>query len=125
NFDDYLLPRPTSFAKPLTPHSPGYGEYDVRHGLHKLINIYKAGSNNTDYYKGRIILLVDSSTASLSEQYGMRIQLAPNVTTIGSQTAGAVLSITSCLMPDNSSTTYTYAGAFYPDGTAVQRNGLK
>src|SRR5690606_25900384 len=27
NFDDYLLPRPTSFAKPLTPHSPGYGEY--------------------------------------------------------------------------------------------------
>jgi carboxyl-terminal processing protease len=125
HFDKYFLPRPGTFAKLLTPHSPGYAEYDVRHGLHKLINVHRTGSNNPDYFKGRIILLVDSSTASLSEQYGMRIQIAPDVTTIGSQTAGAVLSVTRCLMPDSSEITYTYAGAFYPDGTSVQRDGLK
>jgi C-terminal processing protease CtpA/Prc len=55
----------------------------------------------------------------------MLIQQSPNCITIGEQTAGAVMNISSSILPDNQQFYFTGLGAFYPDGTGLQRKGLK
>ena len=61
---------------------------------------------------------------SMAEYFGMAIQQSPNCTTIGEQTAGAVMNITSAILPDNQEFYFTSMGAFYPNGEEAQRKGL-
>jgi len=70
-------------------------------------------------------LLVDSKTQSKAEYIGMAIQSAPNCITIGEQTAGSVMNVVEFTMSDFTKIYFTGFGAFYPDGTEVQRKGLK
>ena len=86
---------------------------------------FMSGSRNSDYYKGEIILLVNHTTQSKAEYIGMAIQASPNCTTIGESTAGSVMNIATFTMPDQTNVNFTSLGAFYPDGTGAQRNGLK
>ncbi|WGH77124.1 S41 family peptidase [Tenacibaculum tangerinum] len=82
------------------------------------------GKKNSNYFKGKIILLVNRQTGSMAEYFGMAIQQAPNCITIGEQTMGAVMNITSAILPDKQEFYFTGAGAFYPNGERVQRKGL-
>lgn len=122
---DYLYPEEKQFVKLLLPYLPGNGIYNAKPKLRLFGNPFKAGRKNKDYYKGKVILLVDRATASHSEWIGMQIQQAPNCITIGEQTAGAVMNRNSVLLADNTIADYTYSAAFYPDDTPVQRQGLK
>ena len=60
----------------------------------------------------------------MAEYYGMAIQQSPNCITIGEQTMGSVMNITSAMLPDKQEFYFTGTGAFYPNGECVQRKGL-
>ncbi|SHF75251.1 C-terminal processing protease CtpA/Prc, contains a PDZ domain [Flavobacterium fluvii] len=122
----FLYPERKEFIKILAPlpNIPSYGEYAAESPLKLIMDPFKAGQNNPDYYKGKVILLVNRTTQSNAEFIGMAIQQSPNCITIGEQTAGSVLNIVEYIMPDKTKADFTGRGAFYPNGEGVQRNGL-
>lgn len=83
------------------------------------------GIKNDDYFKGKVILLVDGSTISRGEYTVMSFQTAPNVTTIGNQTAGADGNVSLFEFVGGYKTMMSGVGVFYPDGTETQRKGVK
>lgn len=75
-------------------------------------------------YKGKVVLLVNSHSQSMSEYFTMFLQTIPGSVTVGSQTAGADGDVTRIQLP-YASFNITGAGICYPDGTNAQRNGVK
>ncbi|WP_425392433.1 S41 family peptidase [Ekhidna sp.] len=80
--------------------------------------------NYIDYYKGKVILLVNENTQSHAEFTCMCLETAPNVVIIGSQTSGADGNTKSFNLFDNNFTTLTWIGVYYPDGRETQRIGI-
>lgn len=123
----YLCPKRSKFIKilyPLKSH-PAYGENNGIAPLSFISDPFKCGTNNKDYYRGKVVLLVNRSTMSKAEFIGMQIQNAPDCITIGEQTAGSVMNIQSFTLPDKQEVYFTGLGAFYPNGENVQRKGLR
>jgi carboxyl-terminal processing protease len=83
-----------------------------------------AGGDNKDYYKGKVILLCNETSQSHAEFTLMALQTAPNVTTIGSQTAGADGNVSLITLPGGFKTYISGLGIFYPDGRETQRIGI-
>ncbi|QKJ62703.1 S41 family peptidase [Flavobacterium sp. M31R6] len=77
-----------------------------------------------EYYPGKVIVLVNESTQSASEYYTMCLQKGDNVTTIGSQTAGADGN-TNEIEFIGFKSLMSGLGVYYPDGTETQRKGVK
>lgn len=75
-------------------------------------------------YKGKVVLLVNVHSQSMSEYFTMFLQTIPGSVTVGSQTAGADGDVTRIQLP-YASFNITGAGICYPDGTNAQRNGVK
>lgn len=75
-------------------------------------------------YKGKVFLLVNAHSQSMSEYFTMFLQTIPGSVTVGSQTAGADGDVTRIQLP-YASFNITGAGICYPDGTNAQRNGVK
>lgn len=84
----------------------------------------KVGKKNTDYYKGKVIILVNSETQSAMETHAMVFSFAPKAKVIGSTTAGADGVVTWIDLPGGIRTTFTGTGLYYPDGRDVQRIGI-
>jgi C-terminal processing protease CtpA/Prc len=121
----YLYPNKKTYVNIINPVAPGYSVYNYRSWLHKILNPFSAGHNNKKYYKGKVVLLVNRVTGSHAESIAMEVQQAPDCITIGEQTFGAVMNRKRLPLMDNTTIDYTHSGAFYPDGTGVQRNGIK
>ncbi|RYF17855.1 MAG: peptidase S41, partial [Flavobacteriales bacterium] len=83
------------------------------------------GISNEDTYRGKVIVIVNSSTQSNAEYTTMAFQSSSNVKVIGSQTAGADGNVTSIILPGGINTAISGLGVFYPDGTPTQRVGVK
>lgn len=81
-------------------------------------------SDSDKLYKGKVVLLVNASSQSMSEYFTMFLQTIPGSITLGSQTAGADGDVTRIQLP-YASFNITGAGICYPDGTNAQRNGVK
>tara|TARA_R110000868_G_scaffold385339_4_gene653191 strand:+ start:84 stop:1772 length:1689 start_codon:yes stop_codon:yes gene_type:complete len=127
DFSKLLYPEKREFIKVLLPlkGNPSLGEYNAEAPLKFVSNPFEVGKKNSNYYKGKIVLLVNRQTGSMAEYFGMAIQQSPNCVTIGEQTMGAVMNITSAILPDKQEFYFTGTGAFYPNGEGVQRKGLK
>lgn len=80
--------------------------------------------NNKNYYKGKVVILVNEGTMSAGEFGTMIFQLAPNATVIGSQTAGADGNITYIHFPGGFRASMSGLGVYYPDGRETQRIGI-
>ena len=122
---NFIFPKKKVFMKLLAPFAPSYGKYEQQSKLKLLYNPFSAGKKNKNYYKGKIVLLVDRNTGSMAEYFGMAIQQAPNCITLGEQTFGAVMNRKEVILKDNTKIDFTGAGAFYPNNENVQRKGLK
>lgn len=83
------------------------------------------GGHNPDYYKGKIIVIVDASTQSQAEYTTMAFQSGPNTTVIGTRTAGADGNVSAIYLPGNIFTYISGLGVLYPDGSESQRAGVK
>ncbi len=84
----------------------------------------KGVRKNPDFYKGKVVVLMDESTQSQAEFVVMIAQTAPNVKCIGSQTAGADGNVSIIVFPGNLKTKMTGIGVYYPDGRETQRIGI-
>jgi C-terminal processing protease CtpA/Prc len=80
--------------------------------------------NNTDYYKGKVIILCNENTQSSSEYSSMILKAAPDATIIGSQTAGADGNITQFKLTKDIQIGFSSLGVYYPDTTQTQRIGI-
>lgn len=94
-------------------------------GLFTFGKTEKIGKSNTEYYKGKVILLVNENTQSNGEFTAMAFRKAPNAIIIGSQTAGADGNVTPEFnLPGGIKTRFTGVGVYYPDGKETQRVGV-
>ncbi|MFH6998118.1 S41 family peptidase [Flavobacterium sp. FlaQc-57] len=84
----------------------------------------ECGKINVDYYKGKVIVLVNSGTHSFGEQTAMSLQTAPNVTVIGSQTSGSDGPNYEFKIIKGFDSSFTSAGVFYPNKKETQRIGI-
>jgi len=112
----------------LCPYSGRFGKVTVRDlaypGVFVPISGNKVSPKNENYYKGKVILLVNEETQSHAEFTAMALQTAPNVVTIGSQTAGADGNVVKIVFPGGYSTYMSGLGIYYPDGRETQRVGV-
>lgn len=82
-------------------------------------------SNNPDYYKGKVAILVNEHTQSHGEYSAIGYRKAPRSTIIGSTTAGADGNLTVLQLPHNIKFSYTALGTYYPNWEICQRKGVK
>ena len=113
----YLLPKRTDFAKFTIP--------DYNHpGNFIFSDIFFNGSVNPDYYKGKVIILINEQTQSSAEYTTMALRNAPEATVIGSTTAGADGNVSKIVLPGGIRTMFSGIGVYYPDGRETQRVGI-
>ena len=94
-------------------------------GLFSFGDLLSNGEDNAAHYKAPIVIIVNATTQSQAEYTTMAFQSAPNVTVIGSTTAGADGNISQISLPGGISTYISGLGVYYPDGTETQRKGVK
>lgn len=85
---------------------------------------YCGKERNRNYYKGKVIVLMNENTMSQAEYTCMAFKTLPDVTFIGSQTAGADGDVLPVTFPGGYSTYFSGLGVYYPDGTTTQRIGI-
>ncbi len=116
----WLTPEPQAFAQFHRPDFGTPGTYVIEEQ-----DVSEWGwDSNEDYYRGKVILLIDEETQSLAEFTCMGLKPAPDTTIIGSQTAGTDGDITGLILPGGIQTYITGIGMYYADGTPTQRIGI-
>ncbi|HRG41945.1 MAG TPA: S41 family peptidase [Saprospiraceae bacterium] len=117
DLSDYLMPDSIQFVK-ITNGSietPGLFAFDR--------TLY-VGKENKNYYKGKVVILVNELTQSSSEFHAMAYRLHPKATVIGSTTAGSDGNISQFSLPGAISSVISGIGIYYPDGRETQRVGI-
>jgi C-terminal processing protease CtpA/Prc len=117
-FGAYIKSRPSPFVKFTA------GDLNLP-GLFVFGDLLSNGEENATNYKAKIVIIVNAITLSQAEYTTMAFQSAPNVTVIGSMTAGADGNVSSISLPGGISTMISGIGVYYPDGTETQRKGVK
>ncbi len=113
----YFVPKKMPFVEIVQPivNLPGY---------YRIISV-ELGFKNDDYYKGKVVVLVNEQTQSSAEYQTMAFQAVPDCVVVGSQTAGADGNVVRIPLPRNVSTLFSGLGVFYPNGTNTQRAGVR
>lgn len=102
-----------------------YTNFDIkRPGQFNIVRRIKIGKENPDYYKGKLVILIDENSISRSEFTAMAMRVAPNAVVVGSTTAGADGESSKVLLPGNILTSFTGNGVYNPDGTETQHVGI-
>lgn len=114
----YFLPDTRPFVKFTSPNTNEIGTF--KEGK----NMY-VGVDNSDYFKGKVAVLVNYKTISHSEFLAMAFQTLPNVRTFGTQTAGADGNVVIVDMPKGFRMYFSGLGTFYPDGRQTQQIGIQ
>ncbi|MCB0634979.1 MAG: hypothetical protein KDC54_00090 [Lewinella sp.] len=113
----YLTPSAQAFVR------FSFGSFD-RPGLFMLGEPLEVGTENPDYYRGKVVVLINEITQSQAEYTTMAFRTGPHVTVIGSTTAGADGNVSRIVLPGDLSTMISGIGVYYPDGTPTQRVGI-
>ncbi|HEV7643592.1 MAG TPA: S41 family peptidase [Pyrinomonadaceae bacterium] len=114
---EFLLPKPTDFVK-----FTGGSLADP--GLFNYTEPLKVGKENSDHYKGKVVILINELTQSQAEYTTMALRTAPGAVVIGSTTAGADGNVSQFSLPGGISTMISGIGIYYPDGRETQRIGI-
>jgi C-terminal processing protease CtpA/Prc len=84
----------------------------------------RVGGVNKDYFKGKVIILINEETQSQAEYTTMALRVAPNAKVVGSTTAGADGNVSGITLPGNIFTYISGIGVITPDGAETQRIGI-
>lgn len=114
----YLLLKPSEFTKISCPNIDFPGEFLFTRNI-------ETGDSNENYYKGKVVVLINENTQSQGEYTAMALQCIPGCILIGNYTAGADGNISGIYFPGGIYTFFTALGVFYPDGTETQKIGVK
>jgi C-terminal processing protease CtpA/Prc len=113
----YLMPKSTPFVK-FTNGSI------ITPGLFTFTDLVNTGNENKNYYRGKVIILINEISQSSAEFHAMAYRVSPNATVIGSTTAGADGNVSQFYLPGGISTMISGIGVYYPDGRETQRVGI-
>jgi C-terminal processing protease CtpA/Prc len=80
---------------------------------------------NFDNYRGRVVVIVNSSTLSQAEYTAMALRTIPGAVVLGSKTAGADGDVSLITLPGGIKTLITGTGVYYPNGKETQRVGIR
>lgn len=117
NLSNYLMPQSIPFVK--------FTNGSVKTpGLFKFGKSLSIGKKREDFYKGKLVILVNERTQSSAEFHAMAYQKSPNSIIIGSTTAGADGNVSQFYLPGGVKTMISGIGVYYPDGTETQRIGI-
>jgi len=117
NFLNFLMSKPVDFAK--------ISEGSISSpGMFSFVRNNKIGMNNENYYKGKVVIIVDGTTHSRGEYFAMGFQKAPRATVIGGTTSGANGNALDFTLPGGIQTMITGWGIYYPDGRSPQKEGI-
>ncbi len=113
----YLMPKSIPFVKVTegSIESPG---------LFTFTETLKAGKKNKNYYKWKVVILINEISQSSAEFHAMAYRVNPNSTVVGSTTAGADGDVSEFYLPGGISTMISGIGIYYPDGKETQRIGI-
>ena len=117
DLSSYLMPKSTPFVKFTNGsiESPG---------LFTFTKSLNAGKKNKNYFKGKVVILINEISQSSAEFHTMAYRVNPNSTVIGSTTAGADGNVSQFYLPGGISTMISGIGVYYPDGKETQRIGI-
>jgi C-terminal processing protease CtpA/Prc len=115
----WLNDRATPFVKITVPNRSKPGFFTWKAAL-------TCGTDDPGFprYQGKVVILFDESTQSRAEFTCMALQTAPDVISIGSQTAGADGNVVKIVLPGGMFVYFSGLGIYYPDGRETQRIGL-
>jgi hypothetical protein len=114
---EYLLPDSADFVK--------FSNTGIKNpGLFSFTQRVFVGKKNDEYYKGKVIIIVNEITQSQAEFTAMAFRVAPEATVIGSTTAGADGNVSEIILPGAVRTMISGIGVYYPDGKETQRMGI-
>lgn len=112
---EYIMPEPAPFAK-FSLATPGIpGQFSM---TSEVVN----GKENPDYYKGKVILLMNEQSASQPEYTVMALRR--RATVVGSASIGADGNNIRFSLPGGIETSMSAIGVYYPDGSPTQRVGI-
>jgi len=114
---EYLMPNSTEFVKFSN------GSIQIP-GMFTFTKTLSVGRKNDNYYKGKVVILVNETTQSSAEYHTMAFRTAPGAKVIGSTTAGADGNISRLVLPGGIFTAISGIGIYYPDGRETQRIGI-
>jgi C-terminal processing protease CtpA/Prc len=117
-FGDYLNPTAQPFVKFTTGNITIPGTFTYTAPI-------QTGRKNKNYYRGKVVVLVNETTQSNAEFVTMGFQTAPQTKVFGSTTAGADGNISWISLPGGFKTCISGIGVYYPDGTNAQQAGVK
>ncbi len=124
---------PTDFpldaiCRQIYPRSQPYVQFPTGSldypGAFNIVGPLITGKKNPDYYRGKIVILVNANTQSSAEFHSMAFRQAPNAIVIGSTTAGADGNVSGFALPGGLTTQFSGIGVQYPDGKETQRIGI-
>lgn len=115
---NYLLPEETVFSKLTIPNKAIPGEFIFTEDI-------TVGKNNKDYYKGKIVVIINECTQSNAEFTAMALRKSPNAVVIGENSIGADGNMANITLPGGIRTTITGIGVYTPEGLETQRVGVK
>jgi C-terminal processing protease CtpA/Prc len=113
----YFISSSTSFVKFTHASINNPGEFNFTEPVE-----IPAGE---DYYKGKLIVIVNEFSQSQAEYTAMAFKAGKNTTIIGSKTAGADGNVSSFDLPGGLSTGVSGIGIYFPNGDETQRKGIK
>lgn len=114
---EYLMPQSTEFVK--------FSNGSITNpGVFTMTDKLKVGKKNDNYYKGKVVIIINEETQSSAEYHTMAFRVAPRATVIGSTTAAADGNVSSFYLPGGIGTMITGIGVYYPDGSETQRIGI-
>lgn len=113
----YLKPKPSPFVL--------FTRTDLQlPGRFIMTEPIENGERNSDYYKGKIVILINEISISQSEYTAMALRTAPNAIVMGSQTAGADGNVSQVYLPGGMSSMISGLGVYYPDKKVTQGIGI-
>lgn len=110
----------TSKDSPFVKFSIGNMDYPGEFNYGKELSIHP----DDDFYKGKVVVLVNEITQSQGEYTAMAFRAGDNVTIIGSTTAGADGNTSTIYLPGGLMTMISGIGIYYPNGRETQRIGI-
>lgn len=112
----YFVSTPTPFVKFTHANIDNPGEFTFTEPLEI--------PSGKDYYKGKLIIIVNELSQSQAEYTAMAFRAGKNNIVIGSKTAGADGNVSPIELPGGLSTGISGIGIYYPNGTETQRIGI-
>lgn len=117
------------FARFLFPTTLPFAKYTntsiTSPGLFEFTNTaFRGKSKNSEYYKGKVVVIVNEYTQSAAEYQTMALRAAPGTIIIGSPTAGADGNVSEINLPGGIKTMISGIGILYPNGRETQRIGI-